>query len=120
MNLKWTKDNVVSRPWIKIVVRAPRQYQGMDSTGRHFWHRSSVEPICMEIIEFLTKQEDEAWMFNPQDYLNIVQFAVERETTALMVRMITDAEVTIEKMVLRGDQIRHQKSLAGIIDPWRR
>lgn len=118
MKLRWTKDNVVSRPWIKIVVRAPRVYDGRFD-GRDFWHRTSIAPVCAEIVEFLSKQ-DEAWMFNPQDYLSVVQFAVERETTALMVRMITDAEVSIEKMVLRGDQIRHQKGLAGIIDPYRR
>lgn len=119
MNLKWTRRNLVTRDWIKITVLAPKIDQGIDSTGRHYWYRTSVEPLCVEIMEFLEKQ-NEAWMFNPQDYLSVVQFAVERETTALMVRMITDAEVSIEKMVLRGDQIRHQKGLAGIIDPYRR
>lgn len=110
MNLKWTRRNLVSREWIKITVLAPKIDQGIDSTGRHYWYRTSVEPLCVEIMEFLEKQ-NETWMMNPMDYLQAVQFAVERETTALMVRMLFDGEMAIGPVVLRPDQERYRRQL---------
>ena len=113
MNMKWTRRNLVTRDWIKITVQAPSRYQGMDASGRHMWHRTSVEPLCMEIMRFLEDQ-GETWMMNPMDYLQAVQFAVERNTTALMIRMRFEGEMTIGPVVLRPDQERYRRQLMGL------
>lgn len=109
MNLKWTRKNLVTRDWIKITVLAPRVYNGLIG-DRHYWHRTSVEPLCIQIMEFLESQ-NETWMMNPMDYLQAVQFAVERETTAMMIRMLFDGEMTIGPVVLRPEQERYRRQL---------
>ncbi len=110
MNLKWNRKNLVTRDWIKITVQAPRIYNGQDASGRHFWYRTSVEPLCLQIMEFLEDQ-NETWMMNPMSYLEAVQFAVESDATALMIRMRFDAEMTIGPVVLRPEQERYRRQL---------
>ncbi len=110
MNLKWTRRNLVTRDWIKITVQAPKVDHGIDATGRHYWRRTSVEPLCLQIIEFLEEQ-NETWMMNPMNYLQAVQFAVEHEKTALLIRMLFDGEMTIGPVILRPEQERYRRQL---------
>lgn len=117
MRLTWSRKNLVSRSWVKLTLTSERIYDGFDGE-RHHWHRTTLKPTCDEIVSFLDTQS-EHWMFNPQSYLTNVQFAVEKETTALMIRMLCECAVQIESpMKLRGDQIRFKKGLDGIIDPY--
>lgn len=95
MRLKWTKTNVARHDWWKVTINGGREYNGsMD--GRQYWTRLSCKPKCKEIIAYLTEQ-DVDWMFNPQDYLMNVQFAVDNETTAIYIRMMSE-EGSVTKM----------------------
>lgn len=110
--LAWTRKNLVSRTWVKITLTAERNYVGQYG-NRHSWQKQSLRPMCQKVISFLSEQE-ECWMFNPQDYLTNVQFAVEKDTTALFIKMLCECEVEIQSpLKLRGDQIRFKKGLAA-------
>lgn len=109
MNLLWTRENLVSYDWIKITLISRSVDDGNVGSVK-LWRRVSIKPVIEEIKAFLGNR-DERWMVNAQDYSSRVQFAVESDVTAMMIRMLFDGEMIIEPLKLRPDQIRFKKKL---------